>query len=378
MATTQTPHHDVEQLVKSDHEHVKRNRFLRTLVAFTTPFVCLSMGLILGWMLALLTGLSGWFFAIVLVFCCAVGLYIGGYAATIAWERSTIENEATIAFTTTDPLASLFPIIMTAFGLTPIVVYGPGTHFCFWWEQRSPDNVVPLVESTETGSARVQLERGHLDIEYLYWVRPDLEEIPQFINGAASVVSDTNGMITAFLVGDMSGKKISLLDALRNVGKQNKKLDKEFALHKTPFERRFGVTVGGVKITRILPSKEVQETFNAVTESEVIDEMVAKSFGCAAYDELVKKVEAGGPHNPTWTQVNQVRTQKMAASGNLQGMDLQDHTSNFNLNIHGLSEISPEVARALAMGLSIVSRPQGSGRPKRNRQQRPQQAAGGK
>lgn len=360
-------HHDEghDSFVKGD-ECITRNRKWRKAVAFGSlvaiPVAGTLVGLLLAWWFEL-PPFIGWSF----------GLAAGGYGAWIAWGNSTVENEATIAFLTLDPLASLFPSLANTCGLTTIVAYGPGKHFCFWWEQRSRDNVVSLVETAEPVSILVQTESGELTLTGDIRLRPDLAHLHEFINGVASVASDATGLVGAFVVGKISGNNKKLREALKEIGTINDALREEFQKHKTSsvtkFEERFGVTVGDVTISQVLPSDQVREVLGHVTESELMDEMVAKSFGYNNINQLMKAVKKGGPDNPTFAQVNQVRTQKMAGSGNLQGMDLKDHT--FNLNLSGLDSLTPEIAAAFGTALGMYGKPRPGTRQSQNRKQNP-------
>ncbi|HEU4677332.1 MAG TPA: hypothetical protein VFS75_01285 [Candidatus Paceibacterota bacterium] len=337
MATAHVPP-QVDELVQTD-DLVKRDRFGRAVVTWSSPVVFVFLGYVAGTFTSVLLHLPYFIGQ-------SLGLTCGTYAAGIALSRSFVRNDATIAFITVNPLASLF-------GKNPLVVYGPGTHFCYWWEQRSADNVVSLVEATEPFTAVVQTGSGTVTFQGSTRLRPNICELHQFISGAAAAASNITGLIIAHIVGftgasDGGNKPKPLLEVLKNIGGLNDELRKEFKEGRagskvSDFERRFGVIVGDTTVEKILPSEDVQKTMSAVTESEVMDTMVAKSFGCASYEELVKKVEDG---TFNWATVNQVRTQKMAASGNLQGMDLKDHT--FNLNVNGLDQLSPEAAAAFA------------------------------
>ena len=319
-------------------------------VAFASPIVFVLLGLLLGLVASTILGIP-------LFVGGSLGFGAGGFVATYAWMNSTIENDATIAFITIDRLASLFPAFATQYHLTRIVVYGPGKHFCFWWEMRVKENTVSLEEAPESLEVYIQTESGGLTLEGSIRLRPDLQRLNVFINGAAAVASDATDIVIADVMGYLTKDGKSLRAILKSAGEINQHLHSKFVTDKASnsevanFEDRFAVTVGDATISRIIPSDEVKETLNAVTESEVMDQMVANSFGYATHAELLAKIQAGGSGAPTWAQVNQVRTQKMAASGNLQGMDLKDHT--FNLNVSGLNELTPEAAAAFGTALAV-------------------------
>jgi hypothetical protein len=314
---------------------IKRDRLGRVLVAFGAPLLVMAVGYTFGAMLAGLFGIPQ-FIGI------AAGIGAATFPAGWIFLRSLITNDAVAAFVTVDLLTD------------ELVSYGPGFHFAFPWEKRSGANNVNLAEAAERYTLSVQAEKGGtLNLVWSVRLRPDINRLPEFLSGVASIASEIGGIISAEIIKYSKGMELRQL--LNGLAELNNHLQQVFVHGRSgddgssPFEQRFGVMIGDVTVEEILPSKEVQETMSALTESAVIDDIVARSFG---YDDTKLLREAVKTGDVTQDEVNRRRTQTMAMSGNLQGMDLKEHT--FNLRVDGLNEISPEVAAALAAGLGIM------------------------
>lgn len=277
----------------------------------------------------------------------SMGLGLSGLGLLWLIPRLYVINNAVSAFVTIDLLTS------------ELVTYGPGFHFCFPWEKRSGSNAVDLSEAAENFSFEVQTPTGNLKGEFSIRLRPDITRLPQFLSGVASVAADIGDIIKAYILTYFSEKP--LINALKDTDALNKKMEEDFKHGKTQgeraseFEKRFGVILGDITVSKLMPSGALQETMSAQTESTVIDSIVAASFGKKTMEDLQAAVDA---KIISQDEVNRRRNQTMAMSGNLQGMDFSEST--FNLRVSGLDNIDPAIAEAIAAAGPLIAKFAGS------------------
>jgi len=351
----------MSEFKQTDDIITDRDRASRMLVAISSPIIALFLGYMIGVSFAA-------FFNIPLVLGYSAGLGIGAFAAVWLVSKSYVTNAAIGAFVTIDPLVTIFG------GDNPLVSYGPGFHFCYWWEKREGGNNVDLGEAAEKYTVTMQVPSGTVTVKYSARLRPDIAHLPEFLSGVASVAAEVGGLISAEIIDYMKGKTVN--EALQCLAELNEHLKAKFKHgvagdETSDFEERFGVKIGDVTAEELLPSKEVQETMSAVTEAEVIDLIVAKSFG---YDDVKSLAAAVENKKVDSAEVNRRRTQTLAMSGNLQGMDLKEHT--FNLQIQGLKDIDPALIQALSNtgpALAVVAQALGG----KGSQQKPKGARNG-
>lgn len=320
--------------------YIERERGLRTFVALSTPILLPILGFLFGTLLSVFTGLPS---LISQVFWTGIGGYIGVWA----FGRSTIQNAATNAFITTNPMASFF-------NQNPVVCYGPGRHFCYWWEERDAFNTISLEETAEDFKTEIQTKNGTLTISGSIRLRANIGELHKFVSGAGFSASEITGLVSAHVLAFLENEGHMLEHILHNTTALNASLMRTFkdGLHQSKqvseFEERFGLIVGDVTIERVLPSQKIQETMGAAAESEIIDRIVARSFGYTHAREVEDAIRAGSiPRKEATHRRNTV----LAMSGNLQGMKFED--KNFNINLG--SELPPELLKAIAEALPSLS-----------------------
>ncbi len=313
---------------------IERERGSRVLALGVSVGAILFLGFFLGTALALWLKLP-------LVLGYSIGLGAGMLGAFWVISRSIIMNDAVTAFVTVDPLTSFLNLG------NALVTYGPGFHLCYWWEKRSGANVVSLAEAAESGKATVQTSSGTIHTKYSVRLRPDIRHLGEFLGGVASVAADLNGIIASNINQFFTKEGMDVEKAIGSLSKLNAELAEMFRENKsekvTDFEKRFGVIIGDVTVEEILPSDEVQKTMSALTESAKIDQIVANSFGYTTIKGLNAAIAKGKIDQ---SEASRRRTLTMALSGNLQGMDLKDHTIKFK--VEGLEKIDPVVAQAIA------------------------------
>ncbi len=305
---------------------IERARLPRLIVAIISPILVLVIAKAIGQYAFAALILPTWLGAL-------IGLAGGSVAALYIIKRSFIINEAVQAFVTVDPAASLLG------KENALVSYGPGTHLCYWWEQRLSGNNVSLVAAAQDISTTIQTANGIVTTQGSVRLRPDVQRLPEFLSGVASAPGELTGLIQEEINAWLG--KFPVEVAVQSLRELNDKLKEEFVLAVHPLEVRYGVKIDDVTVNEILPSKQLQETMGALSESATIDLIVAKSFGKNTAKLLQLAVKKGDIASD---EVNRRRMQTMAMSGNLQGMDLK--SSDFNLNIAGLKDIPPELIGA--------------------------------
>lgn len=337
------------EINQTDSLIIDRSREVRAVVAIASLVALFIAGIMVGGGFAV-------FFKLPAILGTGAGLALGGLLVMWILPKIYIVNSAVSAFVTIDLFATLFG------GNKSLVTYGPGFHFCFPWEKREGDNTVDLTEAAEGFPFKVQAIGGNLDGKYSVRLRPDITRLPEFLAGVAAVAADLGDLITAEIVADLSNQEVNT--ALKNVAALNKKLADKFkhgerqGEEASAFEERFGVIIGDVTVSELMPSKEVSETMSAQTESAVIDDIVAKSFGKDTIRDLQASVDAGVISQD---EVNRRRNQTMAMSGNLQGMDFSEST--FNLRISGLDKVDPALAEAITAAAPLIARFGGQQKP---------------
>ncbi len=306
---------------------VTRNRDGRKFIAIASPFATFVFGWFIGVVFA-------WFFKLPTMLGMSVGLGLGALGVMWLVPRLYVVNDAVSAFVTVDLLSD------------ELVTYGPGFHWSFPWEARSGANNVALDEAAESYTVEVTLKDGAIKVPFSARLRPDITKLPVFLSGVAAVAADLGDILSAEIVEFFTKEKpeVGVQQATRMIPELNVYLRKKFADGESEnFEKRFGVITGDITAGTILVTDQVKETLGALTESRLIDQAVAESYGRKTIAEVEIAIKNGELDRE---DVNRRRTQAMAMSGNLQGMDLKETTTNFR--IQGLDKIDPKLAEAVA------------------------------
>lgn len=261
------------------------------------------------------------------------------------WIRRSIEhlfwvnNPTTGIFLTTDPVKATFGRRDT------IVKYNPGPNNSYPWEQRSAENNISLVESSNDFDFVVLCTDGQVTVSGSYRIRAAKEQPVTFQAGVASVADDLRDLIIAIAVEELATKQVRT--AVKRIKQLNDKLHDEFVadpsnIHKqTLFEQRFAVHVGDVTISQIEPSEDVQKTLSAVTEAAAIAQGTAIILGFSGKAAQAKALAEG---RITQADIKDARDRFLAISGNLEGMDITRH--EWVVSAHG---IDPKLVSALAV-----------------------------
>jgi hypothetical protein len=150
---------------------VTRERGLRKVVALMSAPLTLLLGYLFG---IAFTG----FFGLPSMLGTSIGLGIGALGVMWLVPRLYVVNDAVSAFVTVDLLSD------------ELVSYGPGFHWSFPWEARSGANNVALDEAAESFTFTVQTKTGTLNGKGSFRLRPDIQKLPEFLAGVASVAAE--------------------------------------------------------------------------------------------------------------------------------------------------------------------------------------------
>lgn len=319
--------------VKADDKLVERNRRGRSLVFFGSAISAPILGMIVGFALAMIfLNFPG---------SAAVGMILGGLGGLILFltikHRFIVQNDTTGALVTLDAFRSLFNMGNVD------VIYGPGTHFAYPWEQRFERNNIPVIEATNEFKFPVKCNDGILTGEGSFRLRPDFRNPIAFLSGVGSVAGDLEDLIITEAVAFYKGKSIN--DATSSQAELNQVLNEKFAhgAEKTPFEDRFGVQVGDVTIRTVLPSEELQRTLSGKAEAEMVFEGTAILLGMNK--EELRRAVKDNTIDPA--KVERARREFRIISGNMDNSEVK----RWEIDVTG---IDPKIAEAATAFLSRV------------------------
>ncbi len=338
---------------------IDRNRFGRNMTALS----CLLLTFLIPFLGAKVT--SDWFGW------ASIGLFLGlvgqAFVIKLTLHRFIVQVGELRAFVTIDQLRTLSGSHTTNQerkddgDVKAYVVYGPGFHISYPWESRGANRNVPLEEVGESFAVEVQTPKGNLNIKGSVRLRPDIKRVIPFLGGVAVMASDITDLIKTVVIGDVS-KKRTIKSALSSVPKMNEKLSKTFGENVTEFEERFGVSVGDVTISQILPSPELQKTMTGLSEAEIIADGAAITAGFPGGAKDARQAINDG--RLTQADLNEARDRFMAASDNIK-MNLD--ANEYRIKLEGLEKLDPNVAQAILTLGPVLARMAGQGQQKSQR-----------
>lgn len=290
-----------------------------------------------------------------------IGLAIAAMTIASTLPRFIVQVGAMRAFVTIDQLRTFFgsysdkEMRRTQDGDTKAyVVYGPGFHISYPWESREANRNVPLEEVSESFSVDVQTPKGNLKVKGSVRLRPDITRVIPYLGGVAVMANDITDLIKSAIISEVSRKK-TIVAALSSVASLTDHLTKKFGEDVSGFEERFGISVGDVTVSEMLPSAELQKTMTGITEAEIIANGAAILAGCADAQEAREAIKNG---HLTQADLNEARDRFMAASDNIK-MNLD--SNEYRVKLEGLENLDPKLAEALmALTPIIAARMSGS------------------
>lgn len=319
---------------------LERDRFGRAIVLFLYLMISFLLPLI-GWRV-----FYDWFgngtFGVF------VGLILQIITLSKTLDRFIVKVDALRAFVTVDQLRTFLGGKSTDEGDKQVYVsYGPGLHVSYPWESRSANYNVSLEEASESFSVTVQTAKGTLTAKGSIRLRPDIRFLVPFIGGVAAMAGDITDIIKSFVIEIVSQREGSIVEILKSSAAFNEEINKKFGFGGTEakdskvseFEDRFGVSVGDITISELLPSAELQKTMTGVSEAEIISNGAALLLG---YTNIKAARTAISKGQLGQDDLNRARDRFMAASDNIKmNLDANEYT----IKVEGLD---PETIKALA------------------------------
>lgn len=241
-------------------------------------------------------------------------------------------------FVTIDKLRSLLNLPGKA-----DVIYGPGWHISFPWEDRSDKSNFSLEVFTLSWTEEVPGKTTQLLIGGSYQFEVALDRADRFIGiDEETIKRGALDVIRGEVSQQLADKDPD--DAKREIKELNTHLMETFGLTEgtpanaqvTNFEKRYGIRSIAVPVNGIdLPTK-VQETRDAVDEANQVINGVAAMYGLTAV-QLKEKLGAG---DIRYADYNEMLDRFAAKSGNA-NMDIKA------LKIHGVDGIGSALINAL-------------------------------
>lgn len=336
---------------------LKRNRGGRLVILVVYILISFLIPLI-GWRIA-----NDWFSYGMIGGFIGVAVQIIVLGSTL--DRFFVKVGALRAFVTVDLLRAFFrrKSIDGDGDKGAYISYGPGFHVSYPWESRAANYNVSLEEASETFTVKVQTEKGTLTAKGSVRMRPDITELVPFIGGVAVIANDITDLIKAFIIQTIAAPQVSkggtkndtsIMKILESSGEFNKRLNEYFGKgdveSKNPdvskFEERFGVSVGDVTISELLPSEELQKTMTGRSEAEVIALGTAELLGYKTMSAVRTAISKG---KLSQEDLNRARDRFLATSDNIK-MNLD--SNEYNIRLEG---IDPETIREVAKNAPAIA-----------------------
>lgn len=340
-----------EEFVQTDELLLDRDRKARMAVAIFTPVLISIVLFLFGRQVAL-------WFELPIIIGELLGAISGLSLSAFFLTKSYVKNDAFTAFVTIDLLASYL-------GNEQVyVTYGPGLHFSYWWEARSKENVVNLIEVTEGTATQFQCKGGTIVADWSLRLRPDLRFLPQYLAGAVTVVGNGMDLIISDVAEMVHDKSVA--QAIAAQSKINSYLREKYqhgSKAVTLYEQRFGVIVGDITFATLRPSTEVQKAMDGAAEQEALGGVLASSLG---YRDMAEVHAAVANKSITSDQVREAQKLAMALTDNLHGLNVSEQT--IRLHVEGLD---PNLVAALAAAFPAVAKTLATKKPNAQSKRKP-------
>lgn len=265
------------------------------------------------------------------------GAFLGGYGFSRILPNYVIDVPQLQGFVTINKLKPLLNIPGSAY-----VIYGPGWHISFPWEERSEKSNFSLEVFTLEWKEEIPGKDSQLLVKGSYQFEVALDRSDRFI-GIDEATIGTGGL-------DIIRAKVSTMlanetadTAKARIEEYNHHLLQFFGLSDDPqdasvssFESRYGINSVAVTISGIDLPEAVQKTRDAVDEAGQVVRGIAAMYGMTP-DVLKAKLVSG---EITPESYNEMVDRFMANSGNAE-MKIQA------LKLHGLGNLIPGIATLL-------------------------------
>lgn len=319
-------------IVQAEDSLIPRNRAGRASVFFAAPLVLIGAGAAITGTLATIFLGGGAFFLIGLV----VGAVLGFIAFLNLKHLFVVQNNTTSLLVTLNSARSLL-------GLKNVdVVYGPGTHFAYPWEERFAENNIPLKEVAEEFTFPVICKDGTLTVTASFRLRPDFQNPIAYLSGVGAAANDFKALVITAIAKWLTPK--TMLEARTQMKELNEALHDEFVDLESEFEKRFGVRSGDVTVSNMLMSDEAQRTLSGLNEASTVAKGTAILLTYPTVEAMQEALKNG---LISQADIDRARREFRIISGNMDGAEVK----RYEVDITGLT---PEVASALS---SLLTNP---------------------
>lgn len=319
-------------IIQAEDSLIARKRLGRKLLFLLAPVVLTCLGALIAGALATVFLGGGPFFLIGLV----VGAVLGFVAFLSLKHLFVVQNDTTSLLVTLDRARSLL-------GLKGVdVVYGPGTHFAYPWEQRFAENNIPLKEVAEEFSFQVICKDGTLLVTASFRLRPDFQNPIAYLSGVGAAAEDFKALVITAIVKLLT--PLTMLEARAQMNDVNIALHTEFVDKDSDFEKRFGVRSGDVTVSNMLMSDEAQRTLSGLNEAATVAKGTAILLGYETVEAMQEALKEGVISQ---ADIDRARREFRIISGNMDGAEVK----RYEVDITGLT---PEAASAIT---SLLNNP---------------------
>lgn len=225
------------------------------------------------------------------------GFGIGGYVVSRLFpDRFLISNPEWSAYVTQDIVRG------------EMVVYGPGLHPSYWWEERNKKGNYslklvrrPFSQSTATKTSKVVVSG-----QFEYAV--DLPNIQRAVGVSESVVEEyANSFINNFLTSKCAGEETEWVRT--NIDSLNESLSSDFnstaveGMGPDGFKKKYGFVIVSIVINNIALPEAVQKTRDAADEAVNTLKVVAQLYGYEDVSSLQRDIQSGKISREEYTEM---------------------------------------------------------------------------
>lgn len=211
-----------------------------------------------------------------------IGFGIGGYIVSRLFpDRFLISNPEWTAYVTQDIIRG------------EMVVYGPGLHPSFWWEERNKKGnySLKLVRRPFSRSTATKTSKVVVGGQFEYAV--DLSNIKRAVGVSESTIEEgANSFIENFLTSKCAGQETEWVRT--NIDQLNELLSSEFdstdagGMNPDDFKKKYGFVIISIVINNIALPEAVQKTRDAADEATNTLKVIAQLYG---YGENVSALQ---------------------------------------------------------------------------------------
>lgn len=163
-----------------------------------------------------------------------------------------------------------------------IIIYGPGVHASYPWEDRDEESNQPLEAISREFVVDVQTTTARIQARGIYEYAMDLPNLDRAIGIDQSTIDDgLTAFIESFLTSRFSGQEA--MEVLKKVREANEELADNFMRHddgsSAELEAKYGFKTTAVLVRTFSLSEAAQRTRDAVDQAEMLHNVMARLYG---------------------------------------------------------------------------------------------------